>query len=132
MDSQFISQLLREEKSCFKNHEIRRVTLPFYAEFSMDNLIEQVKDDIKVKEYLHDDFATKKRPTRQFLLDVVGTLYPGFFQEMIEAQTNARFEKAASEEVGEHILATDEWADALAQHPFESSKYLARTALTSC
>ena len=26
--------------------------------------------------------------------------------------------------MGEHILATDEWVSALAQHPFESSKYL--------
>ena len=72
---------------------------------------------------MNDKFASKKKPSRQFLLDIIGTIYPGFFQEVIEAQTNARFEKQASEEVGDHILATDEWVDALASHPFESSKF---------
>ena len=73
---------------------------------------------------MHDKFATKKMPSRQFLIDIIGTVYPGYFKEVIESQTNARFEKQASEEVGNHILATDEWVDALAQHPFESSKFM--------
>lgn len=88
----------------------------------MDNLIDQVKDDEKVKKYMNDKFATTKRPSRQFLVDIIATIYPGFFQQVIEAQTNMRFEKQASEDVGNHILATDEWVDALSQHPFESSK----------
>ena len=89
----------------------------------MENLIEQVKDDEEVQKYMNDKFATKKKPSRQFFINVIGTLYPGFFQQVIESQTNMRFEKQASEEVGNHILATDEWVEALSQHPFESSKY---------
>ena len=88
----------------------------------MNNLIEQVKEDEEVKKYMNDKFATKKKPTRQFLIDIISTIYPGFFQKLVEGQTNARFEKRESEEVGEHILATDEWVDALSKHPFESSK----------
>ena len=38
-------------------------------------------------------------------------------------QTNQRFEAQASDEVGNHILTTDEWAMELKEHPFESSKY---------
>ena len=89
-----------------------------------------MQDDSKIKSYLHDDFAGKKRPSRQFLIDIIGTVYPGFFKEVIEGQTSARFERQASEEVGEHILATDEWAEALAEHPFESSKYSCPLPLT--
>ena len=89
------------------------MSLPFYDELCMDNLIEQVKDDPEVKKYMNDKFTTKKRPSRQFFVDVIGTIYPGFFQQVIEAQTNARFEKQQSEEVGNHILVTDEWVDAL-------------------
>ena len=126
----FISQLLRGEKKCFKNNQVNRVTLPFYDELCMDNLIEQVKDDEEVKQYLNDKFATKKRPSRQFLIDIIGTVYPGYFKEVIEAQTNQRFEKRESEEVGDHILATDDWVSELAQHPFESSKYLPCNYLT--
>ena len=88
----------------------------------MDNLIEQVKDDENVKLYMPDKFTTTKKPSRQFLIDIIGTIYPGFFTQVIESQTNMRFEKQASEEVGNHILATDEWVDALSSHPFESSK----------
>ena len=125
VDSIFISKLLRGEKGCFKNNEINRVILPHYSELCMKNLIEQIKDDNQVKHYLHDKFETKKKPSRQFLLDIIGTVYPGYFQEVIQAQTNERFQKQASEEVGNHILVTDDWVTALQEHPFESSKYLA-------
>ena len=46
------------------------------------------------------------------------------------AAWDARFEKQASAEVGEHILATDEWAQALSEHPFESSKYIFAQKIT--
>ena len=52
----------------------------------------------------------------------MGTVYPGFFKEVIETQTQARFERQATEQVGDHILATEEWVNALAEHPFESKK----------
>jgi len=84
----------------------------------MDNLIEQVKDDNAIKHYLHDKFETKKRPSRQFLINIIATVYPGFFKQVKETQTNERFEKQASEEVGNHILATDDWVTALQEHPF--------------
>ena len=60
VDSEFISQLLRGEKVCFKNAEINKVVLPFYEEFKMDNLLKQVKDDAVVKRYLHDKYDKKK------------------------------------------------------------------------
>jgi hypothetical protein len=80
VDSEFISQLLRGDKLCFKNGEIKRVQLPHYEELKMDNLIDQVKDDEQVLKYMNDKFASKKKPSRQFFIDVVGTIYPGFFQ----------------------------------------------------
>ena len=73
-----------------------------------------MKDNSDVKRYLPDDFEKKKRPTRQFLIGIIGTIYPDFSKTVIESQTNARFEKRQSEEVCEHILATDEWVSALA------------------
>ena len=88
----------------------------------MDNLIAQVKDDSKIKQYLRDGFEDKKRPSRQFLIDVIATVYPGYFKEVIENQTKARFEINAQGDAGNHILATDEWAQALKEHSFESSK----------
>ena len=64
VDSKFISQLLRGDKLSFKSKDVQRVTLPFYAELCMDNLIAEVKEDDQVKRYLHDAFETKKRPSR--------------------------------------------------------------------
>ena len=114
VDSKFISQLIRGDKSCFKNSEIHQVAVPFYSELNMQNLINQVKDDAAIKRYLHDDFATKKKPSRQFLFNIIGTVYPDFFKQLIESQTQARFDRQASDKVGDHILATDEWVSALA------------------
>ena len=122
VDSTFISQMLRGEKGCFKNSEINRVTLPHYSELCMKNIIEQVKDDEQIKSYLHDDFKDKKRPSRQFLINIIGTIYPGYFKKIIAEQTNERFAKQTSDEAGDYILLDEEWATALAQHPFESSK----------
>ena len=51
----------------------------------MANLIEQAKSDNEVKLYLHDDFATKKKPSRQFLINIIGTVYPEYFNDVIEA-----------------------------------------------
>ena len=115
---------------CFSNSEINHVALPFYSELKMENLIKQVKDDKDVKRYLHDHFADKKKPSRQFLVNIIGTVYPGFFKELIESQTKARFDKQTSDQAGDHILATDEWIDKLAAHPFESSKLLFISSLT--
>ena len=80
VDREFITQLFRGEKLCFKNNEVNRVSLPYYEELKMDNLIEEVKDDENVKKYMNDKFATTKKPSRQFLIDVIGTIYPGYFQ----------------------------------------------------
>ena len=115
VDSTFISQLIRGEKFCFKNNEINRVILPHYDELNMKNLNEQIKDDNEIKGYLNDKFADKKKPSRQFLLDIIGTVYPGYFKEVIEAQTNERFEKQVSDEKGNYILATG-------PHPVVASK----------
>ena len=82
-----------------------------------------MKDDEEVKKYLPDKFATKKKPSRQFLINIIGTIYPDYFPQVIDEQTNARFEKQASDEVGNHILTTPEWATALFEHPFASSKF---------
>ena len=51
----------------------------------MKNLIEQIKDDSKIMGYLNDKFVDKKKPSRQFLIDIIGTVYPGYFKEVIEA-----------------------------------------------
>lgn len=56
--------MIRGEKACFKNDEINQVTLPFYSELKMDNLIKQAKEDDEIKRYLNDHFADKKKPSR--------------------------------------------------------------------
>ena len=84
MDSKFISQLWKGEKLAFNNLDVNHVALPYYSELKMANLIEQAKNDIEVKQYLHDDFATKKKPSRQFLINIIGTVYPDYFKDVIE------------------------------------------------
>ena len=84
---------IKGDKACFKNTEVNRVVLPFYSELKMANMIDQVKSDNEIKRYLPNDFATKKKPSREFLINIIGTVYPGFFKQLVEAQTNARFEK---------------------------------------
>ena len=81
----FIGQLWRGEKECFKNDEYDNVKLPHYAELKTQNLIDQVKDDPEIQKYMHDKFATTKRPSRKFLLNIIGTVYPGYFKKVIAA-----------------------------------------------
>ena len=52
------------EKECFKNDEYDSVKLPNYPELTMDKLLEQVKYDENIRRYMHDKFATTKRPSR--------------------------------------------------------------------
>ena len=52
------------EKECFKNDEHDNVKLKGYPELTIDKLLEQVKDDENIKKYMHDKFATTKKPSR--------------------------------------------------------------------
>ena len=64
VDAKFISQLWKGEKKAFKLNQIHLFKLPMYEELEKDKLIEMVTNDDKVKQYLHDDFANKKKPSR--------------------------------------------------------------------
>ena len=88
----------------------------------MKELVGQAKDDDVIKSYLRDDFSTKKHPSRQFLINIIGTCYKGFFKSLINSQTKARFELADGDKEDTAILMNDHWANELNSHPFQSRK----------
>ena len=98
------------------------VNLPHFAELTMKELVKQAAGDDQIKAYMRDDFSTKKHPSRSFLLCIIGTIYPGYFKTIINAQTKARFEQSDGDKAGSEILMNTHWASLLAEHPFQSRK----------
>ena len=49
-------------------------------EISVKNMMEMVKDDKLVCSYLPDEYLQNKTPDRQFLMNIINSLYPEYLE----------------------------------------------------
>ena len=72
--------LLRDDKKAFTLQQIKPITVPRIDELSVPKLFGMVKEDLRIKEYLPWSYYERTKPDRQFLLNIVNTIYPEFLK----------------------------------------------------
>ena len=72
-----------EEKRALKLNHVSFINVPVFDEVSVKNLIEMVRNDQLVCSYLPDEYLMKKTPDRQFLLNIINSLYPDYLENVI-------------------------------------------------
>ena len=76
----FWKALLKDEKKALKQEVVRPITIPRIDELSVPKIFGMVKDDPRIKPYLPSCYYVKTKPDRQFLLNIVNTIYPKFLE----------------------------------------------------
>ena len=68
--------MFAEDKKAFKLSLVSFVNLPVLDELSVKNMMDMVRSDPIICEYLPDEYLGKKTPDRAFLMNIINTLYP--------------------------------------------------------
>ena len=80
----FVKQLLAGQKKAFKLSEVRRIELPRYDELSIKVLLDMIHNDQAIRVYLRDDVSEDKPPSRNFLANIINSVYPKYLPHVIK------------------------------------------------
>ena len=72
-----------EDKKALKLNHVSFINVPVFDEVSVKNLIDMVKNDKLVCSYLPDEYLENKTPDRQFLLNIINSIYPDYLENVI-------------------------------------------------
>ena len=86
----FIKDFLRGEKDLLKTADIQKFNVPPYEKFAVKDIFEHMKYDANVMRYLNYYEDSKDQPEREYLFGVIGTLYPNYLHNIIQAANNHR------------------------------------------
>ena len=70
--------LLKDDKKAFKMSEVKCITIPRIDELSVKVLFDMTSNDENIKVYLPFCYYEKTKCDRQFLLNIINTVYPKF------------------------------------------------------
>ena len=117
VNREFIQKLFKNEKIALRMDDVRRINLPLWNEFSVPNLIKIFKDDSTVGQYLPDQWFEGKKPSREFLINIINTVHPGYLDELLVEQNKARCIVSSDANQGNSIQVTTQWKEILESHP---------------
>jgi hypothetical protein len=88
----FIRAILQNKKKVLKSNEIKKITVPMYAEISVKNLYDDAMNDQELKQYLPDlEQSSGKLPEREFFFSVMNTIKQDYLSKIIEIADQKRF-----------------------------------------
>ena len=70
--------------------EVRFINVPKYPELGVRNIMALVKDDDILARYLPDNYQKKRTLDRDWFSNIVNTVYPGFFDDLIKHAQKSR------------------------------------------
>ena len=62
---------------------MKHIIVPKIEELGIGKMMEMVKNDPLVKQYLPDEYYKKLTPDRSFFFNTINTIYDGFIPELI-------------------------------------------------
>ena len=72
--------MFAEDKKAFKLSFVSFINVPVLDEISVKNIMEMVRNDEVVCSYLPDEYLQNKTPDRQFLMNIVNSIYPQYLE----------------------------------------------------
>ena len=123
VNKDFLRLILAEEKKLFKLSEVSFIQVPRNDELSVTNLYPKFKLDPQIMMYLPDRLPKGRLPDRDYLFNIVNTLYPDYTQALIrQANDNRHRASSRSDDMG-IVKVSEEWWQRLIEVPYVSSKY---------
>ena len=113
INKEFLKQLFAEDKKAFKLSFVSFINVPVLDEISVKNIMEMVKNDELVCSYLPDEYLQNKTPDRQFLMNIVNSLYPQYLEQLDQHACQMRQGKHHHDDKNQKILASDFWVSEL-------------------
>ena len=120
MNKEFFKSLLKGEKKANKISDVNHIIVPKLDELGIKRMLEMVKGDNQLRQYMPDEYFKKLTPDRAFFFNTINTLYNGFLPELISGAQRQRVEETKKDESEQVIEATDEWLTNLSAIPFYS------------
>lgn len=120
MNKEFFKSLFKGDKKAHKVTEVKHINVPKIDELGINKMLDMVRTDPLVKQYLPDEYYKKLTPDRSFFFNTINTLYDGFIPELISGAQRQRVEETKKGESEQVIEATDEWLNNLSAIPFYS------------
>ena len=114
--------MLRGEKKLLSNDEVSADEVPLYRELSLKVLLNEVKDDEKLMQYLPDP-ANQSRPlNRKFVLRVLFAIRTDWIKSVAAAAIKARETDRRLKPEEKPLVMSQEMVEFLRKHVFTSSK----------
>lgn len=120
MNKEFFKSLFKGDKKAHKVTDVKHIIVPKIDELGIIKMLDMVRTDPLVKQYLPDEYYKKLTPDRSFFFNTINTLYDGFIPELISGAQRQRVEETKKGESEQVIEATDEWLNNLSAIPFYS------------
>ena len=73
--------------------DVNHIIVPKIDELGIKNMLDMVKNDDNLKQYLPDEYFKKLTPDRQFFYNTINTVYGGFIPELITGAQKKRVEE---------------------------------------
>ena len=83
LNHDFYKGVLSGEKELFHVEEIKHIVVPKYPELSLKQLKKHLIGDKELARRLPDGWENKKKIERDWVLNIVNTVHPGFLSQLI-------------------------------------------------
>ena len=123
INKDFLRQIFSEEKKLFKLSEVSWVKVPRYDELSVIKLWPNFKKDAKITVYLPSSLPKGRLPDRDYLFNIVNSIYPEYMQALIRQASDNRFDVRNKHDDLGVVKVSEEWWKKLMEVPFASCKY---------
>ena len=104
--------------------DVSMIKVPRYDELSVVKLWPNFKKDAAITVYLPSSLPKGRLPDRDYLFNVVNTVYPDYMQALIRQASDNRFDARKSHDDQGVVKVSEEWWQKLMEVPFASCKYL--------
>ena len=78
VNKDFFKSLFKGEKKAHKITDVKHIIVPKIEELGIKKMLEMIKDDMKLRQYLPDEYFKKLTPDRAFFFNTINTVYDGF------------------------------------------------------
>ena len=98
MNKEFFKSLLKGEKKANKISDVNHIIVPKLDELGIKRMLEMVKGDNQLRQYMPDEYFKKLTPDRAFFFNTINTVYNGFIPELITGSQRQRVEETKKDD----------------------------------
>ena len=124
VNKDFLKDVLVGKKQLFKKTAVSTIEVPHYDELSVKSIFPTFQNDPIFISYFPDKFPKGKGPPRDYMFNILNTLYPDYLSQVMNHANEQRMTSAGDDMKKESIEMSQFWAEQLEKMPYLSCKYL--------